>query len=145
AADGARSARPADLPLVGRGREIAALDAEFRHSVAGPEVRLVTLFGEAGVGKSRLIEEFSRRIAGEAAVLRGRCLSYGDGITFWPLAEVLRQAAGIVPEDTEEDARVKLESCFGAQLAAATSRIESAMGLSPDPYGQDELFWGVRA
>ena len=60
-------------------------------------------------------------LADEATVLRGRCLSYGDGITFWPLAEVLRQAAGIVPEDSEEDARIKLKSCFGEQLADATS------------------------
>ena len=81
----------------------------------------------------------------EATVLRGRCLSYGDGITFWPLAEVLRQAAGVVPEDSEEDARIKLKSCFGEQLADATSRIESGIGLSQDLYGKDELFWGVRA
>jgi predicted ATPase/class 3 adenylate cyclase len=140
----ARSARPTGQPLVGRDREIAALDAEFRRAVAGSECRLVTLLGEAGVGKSRLIEEFMRRVGDEAMVLRGRCLPYGDGITFWPLAEVLRQAAGIVPEDNEEDARIKLKSCFGEQLADATSRIESGMGLSQDPYGKDELFWGVR-
>jgi predicted ATPase/class 3 adenylate cyclase len=140
----ATSARPTGRPLVGRDREIAALDAEFRRSVAGPDCRLVTLLGEAGVGKSRLIEEFVRRLPGEATVLRGRCLSYGDGITFWPLAEVLRQAAGIVPDDSEEDARIKLKSCFGEQLADATTRIESGMGLSRDPYGKDELFWGVR-
>src|SRR6516165_3193441 len=140
-----RSATPADeRPLVGRDREIAALEAEFRRAVAGPECRLVTLVGEAGVGKSRLIEEFMRRVAGQATVLRGRCLSYGDGITFWPLAEVLRQAAGIVPEDSEEDARIKLKSCFGEELADATSRIESGMGLSQGSYGQDELFWAVR-
>ena len=78
-------------------------------------------------------------------MLRGRCLSYGDGITFWPLAEVLRQAAGIVQEDSEEDARIKLKSCFGEELADATSRIESGIGLSQDMYGKDELFWGVRA
>ena len=142
---GARSARPAGRPLVGRAREIAALDAEFRRSVAGPEARLVTLLGVAGVGKSRLIEEFMRRIADEAAVLQGRCLSYGDGITFWPLAEALRQAAGIVPEDSEVDAQVKLASCFGEQLADATSRIESVMGLSQHSYGKDELSWAVRA
>jgi predicted ATPase/class 3 adenylate cyclase len=140
----AGSTRSADLPLVGRARELATLGAEFRHSVAGPECRLVTLLGEAGVGKSRLIEEFVRSLADEVTVLRGRCLSYGDGITFWPLAEVLRQAAGIVPDDSEEDARIKLKNCFGEQLADATSRIESGMGLSPDLYGKDELFWGVR-
>jgi class 3 adenylate cyclase/tetratricopeptide (TPR) repeat protein len=140
----ARSTRSADQPIVGRSREIAALDAEFRRSVAGPEVRLVTVLGEAGVGKSRLIEELVGRLADEATVLRGRCLSYGDGITFWPLAEVLRQAAGIVPEDSEEDARIKLKACFGEQLADATTRIASGMGLSQDQYGKDELFWGVR-
>ena len=86
-----------------------------------------------------------RSIADEAAVLRGRCLSYGDGITFWPLAEVFRQAAGIVPEDSEEDARAKLASRFGERLADATSRIESGMGLSQHQYGKDELFWAVRA
>jgi tetratricopeptide (TPR) repeat protein len=139
-----RSARPTNRPLVGRDREIATLDAEFRRAVAGPECRLVTLLGEAGIGKSRLIEEFVRRLAGEATVLRGRCLPYGDGITFWPLGEVLRQAAGIVPEDSEEDARIKLKACFGEQLADATTRIASGMGLSQDQYGKDELFWGVR-
>ena len=141
----ATSTGPASWPLVGRAREIAALDAEFRRSVAGPQGRLITLFGQAGVGKSRLIEEFVNSLTDEATVLRGRCLSYGDGITFWPLAEVLRQAAGIVPEDSEEDARIKLKSCFGEQLADATSRIESGIGLSLDLYGKDELFWGVRA
>jgi predicted ATPase/class 3 adenylate cyclase len=140
-----KSARPAGRPLVGRAREIAALDAEFHRSVAEPEGRLITLVGEAGVGKSRLIEEFVRSIAGQATVLRGRCLSYGDGITFFPLAEVLRQAAGIVPEDSEEDARTKLNFCFGQRLADATSRIESVLGLSRHPYGKDELFWAVRA
>jgi len=142
---GARSAGRAGRPLVGRAREMAALDVAFRRSVAGPEGRLVTLVGEAGIGKSRLIEEFVRSIADQAAVLRGRCLAYGDGITFFPLAEVLRQAAGIVPEDSEQDARIKLKSCFGEQLADATSRIESIMGLSQHPYGKDELFWAMRA
>jgi predicted ATPase/class 3 adenylate cyclase len=142
---GAGASTPASRPLVGRAREIAALDAEFRRSVAGPESRLITLLGDAGVGKSRLVEEFVRSLTDEATVLRGRCLSYGDGITFWPLAEVLRQAAGIVPEDSEEDARIKLKSCFGEQLTDATSRIESGIGLSQDLYGKDELFWGIRA
>jgi class 3 adenylate cyclase len=142
---GAGSARPAARPLVGRERELAALGAEFRRSVAGPEERLITVTGEAGIGKSQLIAEFVRSIAGQAAVLRGRCLSYGDGITFFPVAEVLRQAAGIVPEDSREDARIKLQSCAGEQLADATSRIESVLGLSEHPYGRDELFWAVRA
>ena len=142
---GARSAPSAARPMVGRAREFAALGAAFARSVAGSECRLVTLLGEAGVGKSRLIEEFVRSIADQAVMLRGRCLSYGDGITFWPLAEVFRQAAGIVPEDSEEDARTKLASRFGGRLADATSRVESVIGLSEQPYGKDELFWAARA
>ena len=85
-----------------------------------------------------------RGLAGTVTVLHGRCLSYGEGITFWPLAEVLRQAAGIVPDDSEEDAHIKLKNCFGEQLADATSRIESGMGLSAENYAKNELFWGVR-
>ncbi|HEY7260156.1 MAG TPA: adenylate/guanylate cyclase domain-containing protein [Trebonia sp.] len=143
--DGARSTRPANLPIIGRAREIAALSAEFRRSAARSECRLVTLLGEAGVGKSRLIDEFVRGIADKAVVLRSRCLSYSDGLTFWPLAEVFRQAAGIVPEDVEEVARAKLAYRFGRRLADATRRIESVMSLSRQQYGKDELFWAVRA
>ena len=92
-AEGPTSPRPADLPLVGRAREIATLHAELRRSVAGPECRLVTLLGEAGVGKSRLIEAFVRSAAGEADVLQRRCLSSGAGTTYWPRAAGFRQAA----------------------------------------------------
>jgi class 3 adenylate cyclase len=90
---GARNAGSAGRPLVGRARELAALDGEFRRAVAGPEGRLVTLLGEAGVGKSRLIEEFVRRIAGQAAVLRGRWAEP----TFLDLIEGILDAALGVP------------------------------------------------
>ena len=58
--------------------------------------RLVTVIGDAGVGKTRLIADFVGARRREAVVLRGRCLAYGDGITFWPLTEIVRQAAKIV-------------------------------------------------
>src|SRR6185436_9897618 len=54
----------------------------------------ITLLGPAGVGKSRLVKEFADSVADEATVLRGRCLPYGEGVTFWPLAEVVRQITG---------------------------------------------------
>ena len=54
------------------------------------------------MGKSRQIEEYVRHAGERAQVLRGRCLPYGDGITFWPIAEALRQAAGIAFEDRDE-------------------------------------------
>ena len=72
-----------------------------RHAVC----RLVTVVGEAGVGKSRLVDEFIEPLAGGATVLRGRCLPYGEGITFWPLAEAVRQAAGIEERTPIDEAR----------------------------------------
>ena len=59
----------------------------------------MTVVGEAGVGKTRLVDEFIRSVGGRAAVLRGHCLQYGQGITFWPLAEIVREAAGILERD----------------------------------------------
>ena len=56
---------------------------------------IVTIFGPAGVGKSRLLKEFLERVGGDATTLKGRCLSYGEGVTYWPIGEVVRAAAGI--------------------------------------------------
>ena len=67
--------------------------------------RLVTIVGDAGVGKSRLTAEFLEVAAGRAHALDGRCLPYGDGITFWPVAEAVRSLAGIVNDDDAAEAR----------------------------------------
>jgi predicted ATPase len=94
------------------GRLAVALQEAKTRRVA----RLVTVVGDAGVGKSRLIKEFATR-AGEAArVLRGRCLPYGDGITFWPFAEVVREAATIAADDTPDVAVAKLASLLRGSL-----------------------------
>ncbi|HEY8847599.1 MAG TPA: adenylate/guanylate cyclase domain-containing protein, partial [Candidatus Limnocylindrales bacterium] len=82
--------RRLDAPLVGRERELARLEEAFRHAVADRAAGLVTLLGPAGVGKSRLVAEFLAGLAGEATVLRGHCLSYGEGITYWPIGEIVR-------------------------------------------------------
>jgi tetratricopeptide (TPR) repeat protein len=105
----------------------------------------VTVLGQAGLGKSRLIEEFIRHVGERAQVLRGICLSYGEGITFWPIAEAFRQAAGILPGDREEEARAKLWSLAGAGGEDAAVRIWSLMGFGSGAYGKDELLWSVRA
>jgi MoxR-like ATPase len=67
--------------------------------VAERGCRLVTVVGAPGLGKSRLAHEFATRLGERATVLRGRCLPYGEGITFWPLAEMLREAGGITESD----------------------------------------------
>src|SRR2546421_478990 len=79
--------RRSDGTLVGRTRELAILVDELTTAVRDRSCRLVTVIAQAGVGKSRLIEEFSRATSQGARFLRGRCLPYGRGITFWPLVE----------------------------------------------------------
>ena len=91
--------RRQEARLVGRKRELAALRRLLKRSADGSEVRVVLVVGSPGVGKSRLAAELTRR-AKDADVLWGRCLSYGEGITYWPLREVLEQAA----ESDERDA-----------------------------------------
>jgi class 3 adenylate cyclase len=87
--------RRLDAPLVGRGRELAALHDALAAAVSGRELRAVTVSGPAGIGKSRLTRELIGAIADEATVLRGRCLSYGESATFRPLAEALGSAGSV--------------------------------------------------
>ena len=92
-------ARRLDLPIVGRERELAELQDAYELAKRERSCRLVTLVGGIGVGKSRLANEFLRRVAGEATAVSGRCLPYGAGITFWPLLDVLK---GLVGDDVRE-------------------------------------------
>ena len=83
-------ARRFDTPFIGRGEELARLIGCFQRSLAEQAPVLVTVLGPAGIGKTRLATEFSARASEQGRVLTGRCLSYGEGITFWPLQEILR-------------------------------------------------------
>ena len=94
-------------PLVGRGAELAVLDTIYARTVEEGRSHVVTVYGDAGVGKSRLVSEFLERQQDRSPaplVLRGRCLPYGDGVTYWPLAEMLKAYAGI--NDTDSTAEV---------------------------------------
>ena len=104
----------------------------------------MTLVADAGVGKSRLMAEFLDRIADRAFTLQGRCLPYGDGITFWPLAEALKSACGIVNDDSAEPALAKLASLADAAGAGVTERLAAMIGLRPEPFPMEELAWAVR-
>jgi class 3 adenylate cyclase len=86
--------RRLDAPLVGRTAELAELIDAFEQAVNERSTRLVTVTGPAGIGKSRLVSELLGAVADRATILTGRCLSYGEGITFWPLVEIVRQAGG---------------------------------------------------
>jgi class 3 adenylate cyclase/tetratricopeptide (TPR) repeat protein len=109
-------------PLVGRARELALLDATYRGVVEEGRPHLVTLYGDAGVGKSRLVAELLAALEASTPkprVVRGRCLSYGDGITYWPLAELLKSYAHVLDTDPADAAREQVVEVTQAALEAA--------------------------
>jgi class 3 adenylate cyclase/tetratricopeptide (TPR) repeat protein len=132
-----------DRPLVGRKAERAAFAAELDAVVRDNSCRMMTLVAQAGVGKSRLMEEFASSANG-ARVVRGRCLPYGRGITFWPLVEIVRDAAAIRDEDSPEQARAKLSEVAGPGGEDAVARVASATGLLDASFPLDEVYWGTR-
>ena len=131
-------------PLVGRGEELAALTSALDEAAASRSCRLVTLAGDAGVGKSRLTAEFLEAASGRALALGGRCLPYGDGITFWPIAEAVKTQAGIVNDDDATEAAAKLAALADPAGDGVTARLASALGLTVEPFPVEELFWAVR-
>ena len=135
--------------FVGREVEMARLTGALREAIERSEARLMTIVGDAGVGKSRLIREFSSSPTHEVGLLRGRCLPYGDGITFWPLAEVAREAAGIVADDSPEEATQKVGALLLApeletEREAILERVAAMMNLSQAQFPVAELMWGAR-
>jgi class 3 adenylate cyclase/tetratricopeptide (TPR) repeat protein len=130
--------------LVGREAELHVLTGEFDRALSERSCRSVTLVADAGVGKSRLVEEFAATVGTSADVLRGRCLSYGRGITFWPVVEIVRQAAGIREDDPPEQARQRIASILEGGSVDAAEQVAAAVGLSEREFPLDELFWGVR-
>jgi class 3 adenylate cyclase/tetratricopeptide (TPR) repeat protein len=118
--DAAPIARHLETPLVGRERERRRLWRDYEDAVADRTCRLFTLLGPAGIGKSRLVADFLERVGDSADVLRGRCLSYGEGITYWPLLEML-VGVGLEPEgvlsSTPEETRVGFRRLLEARAA----------------------------
>ena len=144
-ADTAGHRRRLDSAMVGRIKELELLERALDRVVAERTSHLFTLLGSAGVGKSRLVAEFVSGPAAEATVLRGRCLSYGEGITFFPLAEVVQQAAGIEQSDDIDAARTKLATLLSD--ADDKDRIEplvSGLLSWSEPVATDDAFWAVR-
>jgi class 3 adenylate cyclase/tetratricopeptide (TPR) repeat protein len=116
--------RPHTSRFVGRERELQQLSDAWDRARSGPRCELVTVVGDAGVGKSRLVGEALAEI--EARVVRGRCLPYGEGITYWPVVEVVKQLA-VLPSDP-----------------VAAAAIRSLLGESEIPTSGDEIAWAFR-
>jgi class 3 adenylate cyclase len=107
--------RRAGGPMVGRERELTTLVTAFDRVVDEETCVLVTILGTPGVGKSRLVHEFLGQVRPRATVLRGRCLPYGDGITWLPVADLLRTAVGMA----EDEDGIAVRAALVALLADA--------------------------
>jgi predicted ATPase/class 3 adenylate cyclase len=105
--------------LIGREDELRLLIDSHRRAASERRAYLVTVFGGAGVGKSRLAAEFVEAVS-PGEVLRGRCLSYGNGITYWPVREILRTDVGIRGGDTRDVATAKLRAAVLGAFGEAT-------------------------
>src|SRR5499426_1758476 len=146
--------RRLDAPIVGREEELATLDELFQQCLPAA-CRLVSIVGPAGLGKSRLVREFIQRIRGRARVARGRCLPYGEGVTYWPIAELVQDLAGFAPTDDLSHARSRILSLVQSAGAAGAHRHEAdaghvaevvagAIGLSGSTAETTEIAWAVR-
>ncbi|HEY6058717.1 MAG TPA: AAA family ATPase, partial [Candidatus Limnocylindrales bacterium] len=131
-----------DQEMVGRHDELTRLAGSFATVGAERTCRMVTIVGDAGVGKSRLIREFAADVGQGAQVVRGRCLSYGEGITFWPLVEIVREVADIRDDDPPEVGRSKVTAAATDPDVAA--RVAAIAGLSSAQFALPELFWAAR-
>ena len=131
-------------PLVGRDRPLRALRSAFEDAVADERCHLLTVLGVAGVGKSRLVEEFLSDV-GDSSVFRGACLPYGEGMTFAPILDVVRQAAGLGDFTPDEQIRSRTRALMEGDpdRDAVCDRIVQLAGASLDA-PSDDTFWAIR-
>jgi class 3 adenylate cyclase/tetratricopeptide (TPR) repeat protein len=128
------SPRPLVGAMVGRGRELARLQAAMAQAVADSSCQLFTVLGAAGVGKSRLAYEFLNGLD-EATVVRGSCLSYGEGITYWPVVEVLRQLLGKQPESRIAELGLDVDTARAIHAVLGDGTMVSSV---------EEIAWAMR-
>ncbi|MBA3347619.1 MAG: AAA family ATPase, partial [Actinobacteria bacterium] len=131
-------------PFVGRDVELELLHMTLRRAVKDERAHLFTIYGEPGVGKSRLVREFAAGVEG-ATILVGRSLPYGEGITYWPLAEMVKVAAGITDDDPVQQAVSKLRACCGDDAVADLLALAAGVleGIETER-SQQEIAWAAR-
>ncbi len=147
--------RHLDAPMVGRDRQLKLVKDAFSNCVSEHACGLFTILGPAGVGKSRVTEEFLGGV--DAQVVRGRCLSYGDGISYWPVVEVVKQLLGAEPERRllelvpNELAAPALSGLLGSEMAATSpdaiawtvrKLLEALAAERPLVVAFDDIHWG---
>ena len=144
ALDGPTQRVVVSAPFVGRDSELELLENTLARTIRDRRPHVFTIYGEPGVGKSRLLREFLAGAEG-VTILAGRALPYGEGITYWPLAEMVKAAAGITDDDPMETARDKLIECCGDEAIAELLGLASGvMEAVEGERGQPEIAWAAR-
>jgi class 3 adenylate cyclase/tetratricopeptide (TPR) repeat protein len=133
-------------PMVGREGEQTLLWQAFDRTVRDRTCHLFTILGSAGVGKSRLVDEVTSACRFTSTVISGRCLSYGEGITYRPVTEAVRSLTGITEEDAPGDTHRKVEALLGDEPDAAlvAERVAQLFGLPGAAGDAEETAWAVR-
>ena len=143
APDEAPTRAPA-APFVGREAELDLLSNTWERAVRNRRAHLFTVYGEPGVGKSRLAAEFTSALEG-ATILKGRALPYGEGITYWPLAEMVKSAAGISDDDPVAEAIEKLRACCEDEAVADLLGLASGvLAAVESERSGEEIAWAAR-
>lgn len=142
-ADEPRTMRVA-APLVGRVEELELLHNTAARVSRDRRAHVFTVYGEPGVGKSRLAREFVEGLEG-ATVLAGRALPYGEGITYWPLAEMVKVSAGITDDEPVKEAVEKLRACCEDEAIADLLGLASGvLEAVESERSRQEIAWAVR-
>ena len=133
-------------PMLGRERELEDLRRAFERSVQDRTCMLFTVLGAAGAGKSRLVEEFLGGVGGSARVLVGRCLPYGEGITYWPVAQAVRAALELHDFDEPEEVRSRLDGILAGDdhADAIAARLSEVLGIAEGHSAPEETAWAIR-
>jgi class 3 adenylate cyclase/tetratricopeptide (TPR) repeat protein len=131
---GAEAERGLPAPFIGREDDLALLKQTFARTARESSAQLVTVTGEPGVGKSRLVGEFRDALEGQPGALywrQGRCLPYGEGVTFWALGEIVKDHADILESDGPEEASEKLMRGLSGFVPDVTERDWIRSRLAP--------------
>ena len=142
--NGRGTRKSVEAPFVGREAEGELLENTFGRAVRDRRAHLITVYGEPGVGKTRLGQEFLSGLEG-ATVLSGRALPYGESITYWPLGEMVKASADIADDDPIDVAIEKLRECCPAEAVA--DLLGLASGVLEAVHGersQQEIAWAAR-
>jgi class 3 adenylate cyclase/tetratricopeptide (TPR) repeat protein len=134
-----------ETPLVGRLAVIETLLAIFDGAVETRTPVLAVVVGPAGAGKSRLLREVVERMRERATVLTGRCVAYGNGITYWPIVEVLRDVSGVAADATAEVAFAAVIRRLGGDVPPRLGTVVGAvLGAREDAVDSDDIAWAFR-